>query len=754
MTEANRGFQSGDYDLALRLYEQGLQASRSRGDELNAACFLAGVGNYRVVAHQYRDALDAYLQATKAAIKAGHHDLALRVAVNRATLYRRMGENAAAAEAMREVREIVPAQPPAWLLIQAGNLTFDDAGIDRASPFFIAAADRAAADGDASTQASALGQLGYLSLQAGRTGAAEKALTEAFRIRKLSGNKQTVTLNCFLSMLRLAQGDAASALHLIDRALETPSKTTVIAPAFLHFQRARALAASHQLRAALEEYEIAIGSARDWRLRVLPADAFRIGADVTLQEIYSSYIEAAMAQHGIDGDPRLRRRAFEIAETNRAASLRESAQDRTGEAEYWETVEKLRAELAAGASDHDVPGGRADMLRTRLADLELGRGGGIQQISHQIKERSFSENSLSLLQRNLSGDEVLLSFHTAGTASYLWAMTRDSFESHILPSRPDIAIAANAFSTAVKASSGSIPQTGAALSGMLFARLGARAAGKASWILSLDEPLYGVPFGALPDPRNAGRYLAADRTLRIVPGAAMMDGTITAPVSTRFVGIADPVYNRADARWRSTQGKVSAELPRLPGTRAEVSGGAAAWSSPATPVVLTGFDVNRAAVQRSTSEQAGVVHFATHVVPDPAMPGSVAIALGLRTDGTAEYLRPADIAGWRCRAGAVVLSGCGSGTGKALPGAGIVGLTRAWLVAGANSVMATYWPIPDDAEVFFRAFYASLGRTAKSGISASAAAGALRAAQLEMIRGGGAHARPEYWAAFFVVGKD
>ena len=86
MTEANRLFQSGDYEAAERLYSRGLAISRARKDAFNSACFLAGIGNYLVLTNQYRDAADAFRQAAEAAVAANQADLALRVAVNRATL--------------------------------------------------------------------------------------------------------------------------------------------------------------------------------------------------------------------------------------------------------------------------------------------------------------------------------------------------------------------------------------------------------------------------------------------------------------------------------------------------------------------------------------------------------------------------------------------------------------------------------------------------------------------------------------------
>ena len=58
---------------------------------------------------------------------------------------------------------------------------------------------------------------------------------------------------------------------------------------------------------------------------------------------------------------------------------------------------------------------------------------------------------------------------------------------------------------------------------------------------------------------------------------------------------------------------------------------------------------------------------------------------------------PTEIAAHPVSASLVVLNGCHSGRGNALPGAGLMGLTRAWIGAGARAVLATRWDIPDEA---------------------------------------------------------
>src|SRR6267378_2103931 len=87
---------------------------------------------------------------------------------------------------------------------------------------------------------------------------------------------------------------------------------------------------------------------------------------------------------------------------------------------------------------------------------------------------------------------------------------------------------------------------------------------------------------------------------------------------------------------------------------------------------------------------------------------------------------PAEVGGWNVDAGLIVLSGCASGAALARPGAGLMGMTRAWLMAGARAVVATGWSTPDDVGVFFGRFYRRLQRS-----SSSDPAEALQGAQIE-----------------------
>jgi CHAT domain-containing protein len=102
----------------------------------------------------------------------------------------------------------------------------------------------------------------------------------------------------------------------------------------------------------------------------------------------------------------------------------------------------------------------------------------------------------------------------------------------------------------------------------------------------------------------------------------------------------------------------------------------------------------------------------------------------------------------------VVLSACETGLGQVQVGEGVLGLRRAFQLAGAQTVVASLWKVPDaETETLMTAF---LSRWLKG----QGKADALRQAQLDMIRqlraSPNAHRRaapPLYWAGFICHGQ-
>lgn len=97
----------------------------------------------------------------------------------------------------------------------------------------------------------------------------------------------------------------------------------------------------------------------------------------------------------------------------------------------------------------------------------------------------------------------------------------------------------------------------------------------------------------------------------------------------------------------------------------------------------------------------------------------------------------------------VVLSACQTGLGNLKQAEGTVGLQRAFLAKGAQSVLVSLWSVSDAAtDLLMRSFYTHW----RSGRSK---ADALRLAQME-VRGGpdSDFHHPRYWAAFQLVGAN
>ena len=127
------------------------------------------------------------------------------------------------------------------------------------------------------------------------------------------------------------------------------------------------------------------------------------------------------------------------------------------------------------------------------------------------------------------------------------------------------------------------------------------------------------------------------------------------------------------------------------------------------------------------------------------------LALSQEPAGGVDLFSASEVARLRAALDLVVLDGCSSGTGPVLPGTGMMGLTRAWLAAGAHAVVVTRWPAADrDAGELFLPFYEHVP-THGERVSFSRV---LQQAQLARLRAGGPGASPANWASYFCVERN
>jgi CHAT domain-containing protein len=83
-----------------------------------------------------------------------------------------------------------------------------------------------------------------------------------------------------------------------------------------------------------------------------------------------------------------------------------------------------------------------------------------------------------------------------------------------------------------------------------------------------------------------------------------------------------------------------------------------------------------------------------------------------------------------------------------------MGMTRAWLAAGARAVIVTRWETADQNEGdLFQTFYQDLSDSSHS-TGKKSYAQSLQEAQIAEIRAGGRRAKPANWAAYFCVERN
>lgn len=733
---------------------------------------LTALGNCYFAMFRYRKALDQYVEARQFAETAHDHANLGGLDVNISSLYLVMGDLDGAIRSAEVGLANFDRQSfrggRSKCLIQLAVLRARQGWMGDAVALTAEAVDIAYGESDLATVAEAWEHLGEEYLGRGELGLADRALTEAFRLRTVHHLTRLNYSYLNLSNLRLAQRDVESASRLIDQAIRQQKRPDCLERGWiLYHARGRVRMAQGRLDEAFGDFRTALDLARNWRLEVLPADFTRVSSEIELQELYSSFIDAGNRLYMARGREALARETFRAAEENRAASLRALLHEPDDwrdalPARYWETLAQLHSAEVALLRD-DSPALRAKMqqLRTAVLEFEARAGSNGEIDSQKLVERT---------RKSLPRDVALLSLHLGERQSFLWALSRERFRVYGLPRKTELADDIARFSGAVRKGDASSAALGRALYKKLFGDLDRRFREKPRWILALDQELFQAPFAALVvETGDAGPvYLVERHAVSLTSGAVMLAAGAreawSQAVSGEFLGVGDAIYNTADPRWRKAAPRSTSWMPwvvsaasagpavhtpalaRLAGSAREIETCARIWN-PQEAALLEGAEATPGRFRNALHTHPSVIHFATHFVEAKQSPRYSMIALSLSPSGDPQYLSPLEITRARVRTGVVVLSGCSSGQAEALPASGLMGLTRAWLAAGARAVIASHWSAPDDSGALFADFYQQLRKTPDAGPPT-----ALRRAQLHMLHAGGWRSNPQHWATYFVAG--
>ncbi|MEZ5354385.1 MAG: CHAT domain-containing tetratricopeptide repeat protein [Bryobacteraceae bacterium] len=711
----------------------------------------ASIHLYRAICQQrlfrFAEAIPEYARARQAALDAGDRALAGTAAHNLSNLHLQSFALRPALAASEEALQLFPVSgnPDTRLQMEIhyARLLARTGDPERSIERLYSLLGATAFSGNRSLEGWVWEALGFEHLRRRDLDAAEEALSRAFYIRTLAGDPEAAASLWWLGELRLEQNDPAAALRLFDAATLLRGPIAATLPRWRPWSmRARALLATGHLAEGLNFFRRAVEAVDRSRLDLLPADSWRVEAGAGVDMVFDGYVDALLAAPG----------SPDLAELAQAAAGRRAASLRTDPAwihrvrqslpsGYWDALNRLQFlqesafRAPSPALDRDIA-----QTRARMAELEGAAGAASVLANLTAPPMRLSE---------LASDQAVLVFHAGRNNAFLLAGTPGGWHLIRLPAGEELIGPLRRFKESVENGAASGGQQGEALYRMLFASLPPETLRRRRWLFLLDDELFEAPFSALVTGFEDGRehYLVESHAIRMAAGllprrASAPDGPVRS-----FLGVGDPVYNSADPRAAAIAAPpAAAPLSRLAGSGREVESCAALFPERS---VLTGPDANLDRISNALAASPGVIHIASHAVPAPDSPRETLLALSLGPAGAPELLSPEWVTSHPVSARIVVMNGCRSGSGDILPGEGLMGLTRAWLYAGAQTVLATYWPTLDDSGDLMAEFYRRWGGWRESAVPPEEA---LQQAQMAMIAMGGWRAEPKYWGAYFLSG--
>lgn len=471
------------------------------------------------------------------------------------------------------------------------------------------------------------------------------------------------------------------------------------------------------------------------------------------------------------------------------------------------TLNEARSSYASTARD-----GLNDPARAR--DTALGLGRKLHSLDAEIRSR-FPEYAdiatpkplgYAALRTYLSAKEGLVLFLSAPGATYVWAVSQSGVAWHRAP------VTAAELSDRVRSLRADLDPTGPSRSatpllaptppsgpkfdmGAAFA-LYADLLKPVMHVLNDVDHLFVVKDGALSSlplavlltapptdgmALNDAPWLIRAVALTTLPGVSSL-GSIRAsgsqPVARRdttFVGFGDPDFQHgadiADAAQNAVTASRSIDaffdgqgtridairtLSPLPGTSRELTQIAALFPM-GHATVKTGAEATEAAVKSLHLKQTSILSFATHGLVTGDISGLAEPALALTPPRRATpfddgLLTASEASQLELDADWVILSACNTAAGDGTPGAeGLSGLARAFLFAGARSILVSHWPVRDDVAARLTAdTLQRLNNDPNLGKSQ-----ALRRAMLALMADTSDRSltHPAAWAPFVVVGE-
>ncbi len=360
---------------------------------------------------------------------------------------------------------------------------------------------------------------------------------------------------------------------------------------------------------------------------------------------------------------------------------------------------------------------------------------------------------LNAVQARLAPGELALSYSVGDSSSTVWAIGPDQVSIHLLPVRSELKSNIDVLRLALEDPDAMIAAAYGESASTLYATLIepmsdlVDAANRV--IIMPDDVLNYLPFEALTsatgDSWTGHTYLLEAAEFAYVPSA-----TVWAQLAERqrpeptmdFFAVGNPDFGGTN----SLSNLRGTTLEQLPFTAEEVDRIDGLFDDSRT-VTLTGQDATESAVRRAVLENSyRYVHFATHGLIDDDRPDYSALALSVGETPGEGLLQASEIFNMSFDADLVVLSACETGLGQLIQGEGMVGLTRAFMYAGASSLVVSLWSVSDSSTAsLMQAFYENLIAQGQSKTRA------IQSAKQSLLADEST-AHPFHWAPFIFTG--
>ncbi len=710
----------GEYESALATLNRALTAKESLGDKSGAAATRGNIGTVLGALGEHARALGALESAFAAQETLGNRARAAGARASLGLAYRSVGDPA---RALRELEGALTVQDALGAKGEVANtlnglgLVYLDLGDNSKA---VSSFERAIAMNEA-IHVDASAALGNLALAHEAVGDHEMALAvhqRALVAKEARGDRVGAARTMSnIGNIYEVLGDHRKALSIYERALAEERATGDRSGAALTLGN---MGIAYD---SIGEFAKAADSARH-AVRLAESLSRGLGAEEgsgsrePLSHIYEVGARAAASANNPS------EMSF-FVESGRARALLAGMAARST---LWTPAvpERLRRQAAAariaeasatGALRKAIAGGDPGAIRLRSADLDLARArvsDVIARIQREVKAGASliypEAATLDEIQATLAEGDAMVLYALTGRAAFALAVTKEA--ARIVELGPSDRIEQAAGLLALDDVESDPTVRLAALSSLLIEPLSLPTTTKRLLVSPMGSMSY-IPIAALATKATVS-YVASGTTYRTLREGVNLGGE-------GVLALGDPDYQtKIDERALAVVSRGS-KLIRLLGTRAEAKS--------LGTVVLLGSDASEAGFADALAKRPRwrAVHFACHGIMRPDQPTLSSLAL-TATESDDGFLSALEVFRMKVPADLVVMSACETGKGKVYKTEGIVGLTRAFMFAGAPRVICSLWKVDDAATKALMVKFYELWNP-KDPAKAMGTAAALKAAQ-------------------------